>query len=163
MSNVAPNKKNDRLYQRTTHTAQKVKFSIKDFFRKCEQICSFLWIWSHLLKKSLMENFILCAVIQPYSSDQGVVEKLTLFYTWLKKNTTILTTLSSSAQHFDGIRHIILKTGSKMMIRFGLQSLSTGYISGFKSCRNYYHAQKHYLLSTISPLMKGSIKKGSPY
>ena len=23
---------------------------------------SFLWIWSHLLKKSLMENFIFCAV-----------------------------------------------------------------------------------------------------
>ena len=30
-------------------TPQKMKLSIKDFF---------LWIWSHLLKKSLMENFI---------------------------------------------------------------------------------------------------------
>ena len=37
-------------------TAQKMKFSIKDFFSKCDQIRSFLWIWSHLLKKSLMEN-----------------------------------------------------------------------------------------------------------
>ena len=37
-------------------------FSIKDFFSKCDQIRSFLRIWSHLLKKSLMENFILCAV-----------------------------------------------------------------------------------------------------
>ena len=35
-----------------------MKFSIKDFFSKCDQICSFLWIWSHLLKKPLMENFI---------------------------------------------------------------------------------------------------------
>ena len=43
-------------------TAQKLKFSIKDFFSKCDQICSFPWIWSHLLKKSLMENFIFCAV-----------------------------------------------------------------------------------------------------
>ena len=43
-------------------TAQKMKFSIKDFFSKCNQIRSFLWIWSHLLKKSLMENFIFCAV-----------------------------------------------------------------------------------------------------
>ena len=34
----------------------------KDFFIKCDQIRSFLRIWSHLLKKSLMENFILCAV-----------------------------------------------------------------------------------------------------
>ena len=35
-----------------------MKFSIKDFASKCDQIRSFLWIWSHLLKKSLMENFI---------------------------------------------------------------------------------------------------------
>ena len=44
-----------------TLTAQKMKFSIKDFFSKCEEIRSFLGIWSHLLKKSLMENFIFCA------------------------------------------------------------------------------------------------------
>ena len=43
-------------------TAQKKNFSIKDFFRKCDQICSFLWIWSHLRKKSLIENLIFCAV-----------------------------------------------------------------------------------------------------
>ena len=40
-----------------------MKFCIKDFFSKCDQIRSFLRIWSHLLKKSLMENFIYCAVI----------------------------------------------------------------------------------------------------
>ena len=40
------------------NTAQKMKFSIKDFFHKCDQIRIFLWIWSHLLKKSLKENFI---------------------------------------------------------------------------------------------------------
>ena len=45
-----------------TETRQKMKFSIKDFFSKCDQIRSFLRIWSHLLKKSLMENFIFCAV-----------------------------------------------------------------------------------------------------
>ena len=33
-------------------TAQKMKFPIKDFFNKCD---------SHLLKKSLMENFIFFA------------------------------------------------------------------------------------------------------
>ena len=42
--------------------AQKMKFSIKDFFSKCDQIDSFLRIWSHLLKKSSTENFIFCAV-----------------------------------------------------------------------------------------------------
>ena len=47
-----------------SNTVQKIRFSIKDLFSKCDQIRSFLiWIWSHLLKKSLMvENFIFCAV-----------------------------------------------------------------------------------------------------
>ena len=43
-------------------TAQEKKFSIKDFFSKCNQIRSFLRIWSNSLKKFLMENFIFCAV-----------------------------------------------------------------------------------------------------
>ena len=44
-------------------TAKKMKFSIMDFFSKCDQISSLLRIWSHLLKKYLMENFIFCAVL----------------------------------------------------------------------------------------------------
>ena len=52
------------------NTAQKIKFSIKDFFSKCDQIHR-----SHLLKKSLMENFIFWAV-------QGVIiSKLSLWIT----------------------------------------------------------------------------------
>ena len=39
-----------------------MKFLIKDFFSKCDQIRRKPRIWSHLLKKSLMENFIFCAV-----------------------------------------------------------------------------------------------------
>ena len=39
-------------------TVQKMKFSMKDFFSKCDQIFSFLRICSHLLKKSLMGNSI---------------------------------------------------------------------------------------------------------
>ena len=39
----------------------------------------------------------------------------------IEKNiTNILTTLSLSAQHLEGIRHIMLRPGSKMMISFGL-------------------------------------------
>ena len=45
-----------------TGTAWKMKFSIKDFFSICDQIRNFLRIWSHLLKKLSMENFIFCAV-----------------------------------------------------------------------------------------------------
>ena len=42
-------------------TALKMKFSIKDFSSKCDQIRSFPRIWSYLLQKSL-ENFISCVV-----------------------------------------------------------------------------------------------------
>ena len=46
------------IYFYTLFTAQKMKFSMTDFFSKCDQIRSFLRIWSHLLKKLVMENFI---------------------------------------------------------------------------------------------------------
>ena len=45
-------------------TAQKINFAIKDSFSKCDQIHSFLRVWSHLLKKSLMKNFIFCVVLE---------------------------------------------------------------------------------------------------
>ena len=45
-------------------SAQKMKFSIKDLFSKCDQIRNVTnRIWSRLLRKYLMENFISCAVI----------------------------------------------------------------------------------------------------
>ena len=47
---------------KNTTTAQKMKFSIWDFFSKYDQIRRKLRIWSHLLKKSLIENFFVqCA------------------------------------------------------------------------------------------------------
>ena len=62
-------------YQISSITTQKMKFSIKDFsvnmtksandfFGKWDQIRRKLGIWSHLLKKSLMENFIFGEVYQ---------------------------------------------------------------------------------------------------
>ena len=45
----------------TEHYA-KMKFSIKKFFSKCDYIRSFLQVWPHLLKKSLIENYISCVV-----------------------------------------------------------------------------------------------------
>ena len=39
-----------------------IKFSVKGFVSKCDQIRMKLQIWSHLLKKPLMENFSFCAV-----------------------------------------------------------------------------------------------------
>ena len=55
-------KSNSGSSYRKENTEQKMKFSIKYFFYKYDQIHSFLRIWSHLLKKSLMENFIFRAV-----------------------------------------------------------------------------------------------------
>ena len=45
------------------YTGQNMKFSIKDFFSKCNQIRSFVSIWSYLLKKSLLKNFFFCGVL----------------------------------------------------------------------------------------------------
>ena len=38
------------------YAVQKMTFPIQYFFSKCYQIGSFMWIWSYILKKSLMEN-----------------------------------------------------------------------------------------------------------
>ena len=47
---------------RTSHYTKKMKFSIKNFSSKCDQICSFPRIWSHLPDKSLTETsfFVQC-------------------------------------------------------------------------------------------------------
>ena len=53
--------------------AHKVKFSIKDFFSKSDQIRRKPRIWSYLLKKSLMENFIFCAVCSQRMMDFSII------------------------------------------------------------------------------------------
>ena len=53
-----------------------MKFSIKDFFSKDDQIRRKLQIWSPLLKKSLMENFIFC-VVRFMKQCQGVKQSWT--------------------------------------------------------------------------------------
>ena len=54
--------RNLRNIDEAKNTAQKIKFSIKNFFSKFDQIHNLLWICSHLRKKSSMENFIFCVV-----------------------------------------------------------------------------------------------------
>ena len=50
------------LRGRKSYSYKKMKFSVKYFFSKCDQIRKKLQIWSHSLKKSLMDNFIsLCS------------------------------------------------------------------------------------------------------
>ena len=51
-----------------------MKFSNKDFFSKCDQIRRKLRIWSHLLKKSLMENFnFLCNVGKKFGEKSKMI------------------------------------------------------------------------------------------
>ena len=54
LSVIVPNNRTKYLMTGAV-TAQKLKFSIKDFFSKCDQI-------GRKLRKTLMENFIFCAV-----------------------------------------------------------------------------------------------------
>ena len=49
-------------FKNPAHNAQKMKFSTKHFFSKCDQILRKLRMWSHLLKETSMENFIFRAV-----------------------------------------------------------------------------------------------------
>ena len=44
-------------FVKVSGTIQKMKFVIKDFFSKCDQIHRLLRIWSNLLKKFYLENF----------------------------------------------------------------------------------------------------------
>ena len=75
-------------------TAQKVKFSIKDFFSKYDQTRSFSQIWSHLLKKSLIKNFIFCAAryksIKKTFSQTWLVLRLDNYFLIPKKDTAFI-------------------------------------------------------------------------
>ena len=53
------------------NTSQKMKFSIKDFFSKCDQIQRTLQIWSHLLK----EFHFLCSVKTKFWLSKSEVAK----------------------------------------------------------------------------------------
>ena len=58
-------------------TIQKVKFSFKDFFNKCEQIRSFI----HLLTTSVNEKYDFCAVPKTKIAKQNtVIEIETLMF-----------------------------------------------------------------------------------
>ena len=52
-----------RLMSKLRALYKQAKFTIRDFFSKCDQTRRFLRIWSHFLKKFLMENFLFCAVV----------------------------------------------------------------------------------------------------
>ena len=61
---------NGSYFPQGNSTEQKMKFCIKDFYSKCDQIHRKLRIWSHLLKKSLMKNFIFVQCSNRFCSDR---------------------------------------------------------------------------------------------
>ena len=80
----------------------KMKFSIKDFFCKCDQICSFLRIWLHLLKKFLMENFIFCAVFEVNKKTQALkVRKALTAKMWKEKEDSLWIQIQHSLMFFN--------------------------------------------------------------
>ena len=58
---------------------------MKDFFRKCDHIRIFLQIWSHLMKKSLMENlfYAVMCIVKPIVLI--IVETFKQFLYYLKR------------------------------------------------------------------------------
>ena len=57
---------------------KKMKFFIKDFFSKCDQIRSFLRNYSHLLEKSPMKIFILCSAFICYYFSHDIFHVINL-------------------------------------------------------------------------------------
>ena len=84
-----------------------MKLSTADYFSKCDQIRSLLRIWSHLLKKSVIENLIVqCETdlsLRNKSSDEcfgTLVYRLVLLFlsaniTWSTWNRSMKTLLMS--------------------------------------------------------------------
>ena len=78
------------------YTARKMKFPVKDIFKKCEKIRRKIRTCLHLPKKSLMENFIFCGVVikncQELQANKCISsktyiteERLSIFYFLRKK------------------------------------------------------------------------------
>ena len=70
-----------------------MKLSITDFFSKYDQTRNFLQIWSHLLKKSVMENFAFCAVSH-YLDDLDFTEKTTVLLDVFDREIVLFTSFS---------------------------------------------------------------------
>ena len=79
-----------------------MKFSIKDFFSKCNQVCRELRIWSLLLKKSLMENINFCSVIL-----STVVSRVKHLITRLRLKNELMCVLKSM---FSNLARLLVKT-----------------------------------------------------
>ena len=119
----------------STITAQKMNFSIKDFTSKCDQIRSFLRIWSHLLEKSLMVNFIFCAMYTllkyTHFSVFSVIWLIVRLIDWLIVKTKV---------HCFELKNLLKSTVSKEIYTYLLES-------SFSSFRQVWYSN---LCATLS-------------
>ena len=123
-----------------TNTAQKMKFSIKDFFSECEQIRRKLRIWSHLLKKSLMGNFIFCVVkvadLQTCNFIKKRIQQRCFSVKFAKSLRTPFFT--------EHLRRLLLirvyfAWGEKTWVKIGLLHAVFGYLQALNCRDKWYH------------------------
>ena len=75
-----------------------------DFFSESDQICRKLWIWSHLLKKSLVENFILfCNVYSEHWRNKRKLKQQRN----LKKSKMMKEVMSITTKKSEGIHQLL--------------------------------------------------------
>ena len=96
-----------------------MKFFIKDSLSKCDQIRRKLWIGSHFLNKSLMKNFIFCAVkilvitlkqiLILLTQNLAGLQNRTKLYLWSDQQTQILSHKRKSIGRYMGSNQAVFK------------------------------------------------------
>ena len=104
---------------------KKMNFSIKNFFSKCDQIRNFLRIWSHLLKKSLMENFCSVCIF-------AILELLKHFWKHLFCDDVMLNTKQE-------IVIIYAYLAQKVFLRIWSHLLKKSLMENFSFCSVLFH------------------------
>ena len=120
-----------------------MEFSIKDFLSTFDQISRKLWIWSHLMKKSLMENFIFCAMLKAFLNFRMTLGS--------QKSRKYQENLKSRWQQHDSNPQPLSLylnfqpfSQSSQMIELCCESFSVRYIWLYvliMSCISYYHVR----------------------
>ena len=113
------------LLVQVSFTAQKMKFSIKNFFRKCDQIRMKLWISSHLLKKSLMENFIFSTVCFSFSLDAKISKLFLISPNHVSNNSTRADQISYGLNplQFQNLHHCVLEHSPYILEKAVLENM----------------------------------------
>ena len=108
----------------SNYHSQKMKFFIKDLFSKCDQIRRKPRIRSHLLKKSLMENFIFCAVYD-HLACKSIVTLAYWVFEWCGRLKWLAIFANISVLVFLWLHHIF--EGYILWVNFIVQGLNNSF------------------------------------